>query len=175
MEWPDGLENGVEPAETSDTLRSWLRGNNGHGSNRRRGRGRNSHARQLLAADAGWLPGDRSGWRGLVTALQRHSVLGALSALHRSDRQILTMAYLQGHTNVEIARILSVSVRTVSRRLGVALSRLEAHARNVGIWIASLLLVALAFLHKPQERVMNLVRSVQWQQAAGVAVASTAV
>jgi len=176
MEWPEGLENEAEPAQASNSVRSWLvHGTNGFGPSRRRGRARNALARQLLAADSGWLPGDRSGWRGLVTALQRHSVLGALSELHRSDRQILTMAYLQGHTNVEIARMLRVSARTVSRRLGVALGRLETHARNAGIWIASLLLVALAFLNKPQERVMNLVRSVQWQQAASVAVASAAV
>ena len=121
------------------------------------------------------MPGDRSGWRGLVTALQRHTVLNALAQLHRNDRYILTMAYLQGHTNIEIARMLHVSARTVSRRLSTALARLEEHARNVGIWIASLVLVALGLLTKPQERLTSLVRSVQWQQAAGTLAAGTAV
>jgi hypothetical protein len=142
---------------------------------RRRGTGRNSRARQFLTADTGWLPGDRGGWRGLVTALQRHSVLTALAELHRSDRQILTMAYLQGHTNIEIGRMLHVSARTVSRRLSAALARLEEHARHAGIWIASLVLVALGFLTRTHERLANAIRSVQWQQAAAVAAAGTAV
>jgi DNA-binding CsgD family transcriptional regulator len=175
-ESPERPENGAESAQRSDTLRSWLvHGTHRFGLSPRRGTGRNQRARELLSAETGWSPGDRSGWRGLVTALQRHTVLNALAELHRNDRQILTMAYLQGHTNIEIARMLQVSVRTVSRRLSMALARLEDHARDAGIWIASLMLLALAFVSKPQERVMSLVRSVQWQQAAGVVAAGAAV
>jgi sigma-70-like protein len=176
MEWPERPDNGAEATQTSDTLRSWLaRGTHRLGVDPRRGKGRNQRARQLLASETGWLPGDHSGWRGLVTALQRHSVLNALAQLHRSDRQLLTMAYLQGHTNIEIGRMLHVSARTVSRRLSAALARLEEHAQNVGIWIASLVLVGLAALTRTQERVWNSVRSIQWQQAAAVATAGTAV
>jgi hypothetical protein len=85
------------------------------------------------------------------------------------------MAYLQGHTNIEIGRMLHVSARTVSRRLSAALARLEEHARNAGIWIASLVLLGLGFLTRTQERLASYVRSVQWQQAAAVVTAGTAV
>ncbi len=176
MGWPERPEGGVEAAEKSDSLRSWLvQGTHRFRVVRRRGTGRNPRARQFLTAENGWLPGDRSGWRGLVTALQRHSVLTALAELHRGDRQILTMAYLQGRTNIEIGRMLQVSARTVSRRLSAALARLEEHARKAGIWIASLVLVALGFLTRTHERLANAVRSVQWQQAAALATAGTAV
>jgi len=177
MDWPEHPEGASEVTDdAAASLRLWLvRGSHAFAVNRRRGRGRNGHARQLLVADAGWLPGDHSGWRGLVTALQRHTVLNALAQLHRSDRLILTMAYLQGHTNLEIARMLHVSARTVSRRLSTALARLEENARNAGIWIASVVLVALGFLSRSQERAMGVVRSVQWQQAAVVVAAGTAV
>jgi hypothetical protein len=176
MGWPERPEEGVEVAETASSLRSWLvQGTHRFRVVRRRGTGANPRARQFLTADTGWLPGDRNGWRGLVTALQRHSVLTALAELHRSDRQILTMAYLQGHTNIEIGRMLHVSARTVSRRLSAALARLEEHARNAGIWIASLVLLGLGFLTRTQERLASYVRSVQWQQAAAVVTAGTAV
>jgi len=141
----------------------------------RRRLGRHREARELLASDAGWLPGDRSGWRGLVTALQRHSVLHALAQLRKGDRDILTMAYLEGHTNQEIGRMLRVSARTVSRRLAAALSQLEENARNVGIWLAAFALVALGVVSRPSStywRVAGALRSDRWTLAAAVGTAT---
>ena len=123
----------------------------------------------MLASDSGWLPGDRSGWKGLVTALQRHSVLNALGQLRKGERDILTMAYLEGHTNEEIGRMFRVSARTVSRRLAAALFQLEQHARNVGIWLAAFALVALGVVSRPGQtywRVAGALRSDRWTLVA---------
>ena len=171
--WPEGAPetNGSQQG----TLRSWLvRGTHKVAIHPRRRTGSNRETREVLAADAGWLPGDRHGWRGLVSALQRHTVLSALGQLRQGDRDILTMAYLEGHTNHEIAQMLKISVRTVSRRLSTALARLEEHARNVGIWLAAFGLFVLAGV---QRRLGVVTRSDGWQAAAlstaGVVTAAT--
>ena len=162
--WPEAAPETANVSHQPGALRSWLvRGTHKVAIHPRRRTGSNRETREVLAADPGWLPGDQSGWRGLVTALQRHTVLNALGQLRKGDRDILTMAYLDGHTNYEIARMLQVSVRTVSRRLSVALARLEEHARNVGIWLAAVGLVALAGI---QRRFGVLGRSEGWQAAA---------
>jgi sigma-70-like protein len=165
MEWPESADEGLDASrQTAGALRSWLvRGTQKGAVHPRRRTGRHQGARELLADDAGWLPGDRSGWRGLVTALQRHSVLHALAQLRKGERDILTMAYLEGHTNQEIGRMLQVSARTVSRRLAAALSQLEEHARNAGIWIAAFGLVVLA---AAQRRLGVITRTDGWQTAA---------
>jgi sigma-70-like protein len=178
MEWPESSDEELEAADrqTAGALRSWLvRGTQKGAVHPRRRTGRHRGARELLAADAGWLPGDRSGWRGLVSALQRHSVLNALARLRKGDRDILTMAYLEGHTNDEIGRMLRVSARTVSRRLAAALSQLEEHARDLGIWIAAFALVALGVVSRPGAtywRVVGALRSDRWTLAAAVGTAT---
>jgi hypothetical protein len=178
MEWPESSDEELEAAgrQTAGALRSWLvRGTQKGAVHPRRRTGRHQGARELLAADAGWLPGDRSGWRGLVTALQRHSVLHALARLRKGDRDILTMAYLEGHSNDEIGRMLRVSARTVSRRLSAALSQLEEHARDVGIWLAAFALVALGVVSRPGAtywRVAGALRSDRWTLAAAVGTAT---
>jgi len=176
MEWPETPDEGFETRPSVGALRSWLvRGTHKVAVHPRRRTGRNQGTRELLASDAGWLPGDRSGWTGLVSALQRHSVLHALAQLRRGDRDILTMAYLEGHTNEEIGRMLRVSVRTVSRRLAAALSQLEEHARNVGIWVAAFALVALGVVSRPQAtywRLAGALRSDRWNIAAALGTAT---
>jgi RNA polymerase sigma factor (sigma-70 family) len=176
MEWPERSDEEPETRETTGALRSWLvRGTHKVAVHPRRRTGRHQGARELLAADAGWLPGDRSGWKGLVSALQRHSVLHALARLRKGDRDILTMAYLEGHTNDEIGRMLRVSARTVSRRLVAALSQLEEHARDVGIWLAAFALVALGVVSRPQEtywRVAGALRSDRWTLAGAIGTAT---
>ena len=182
MEWPerpdDGQDEGPDDEARQDVgaLRSWLvRGTHKVAVHPRRRTGRHQGARELLAADAGWLPGDRSGWKGLVSALQRHSVLHALAQLRKGERDILTMAYLEGHTNEEIGRMLRVSARTVSRRLTAALSQLEEHARNVGIWLAAFALVALGVVSRPGAtygRLAGALRSDRWTLAAAVGTAT---
>jgi len=176
MEWPESPDEGFETRQTAGTLRSWLvRGTSKVALHPRRRTGRHREARELLASEAGWLPGDRSGWRGLVTALQRHSVLHALAQLRKGERDILTMASLEGHPNQEIGRMLRVSVRTVSRRLTAALSQLEEHARDVGIWLAAFALVALGVVSRPSAtywRVAGALRSDRWTLAAAVGTAT---
>ena len=176
MEWPETPDEGFETRQNVGALRSWLvRGTHKFAVHPRRRTGRHQGTRELLASDAGWLPGDRSGWTGLVSALQRHSVLHALAKLRKGDRDILTMAYLEGHTNDEIGRMLRVSARTVSRRLAAALSQLEEHARSVGIWLAAFALVALGVVSRPQEtywRVAGALRSDRWTLVAAVGTAT---
>ena len=173
--WPERVPE-VTDSNPNGALRSWLvRGTHKVAIHPRRRTGRHREARELLAADAGWVPGDRSGWRGLVSALQRHSVLNALAQLRKGDRDILTMAYLEGHTNDEIGRMLQVSARTVSRRLATALKNLEEHARDVGIWLAAFALVALGFVARPGQtywRLAGAMREDRWTLAAAVGTAT---
>src|SRR5439155_479941 len=79
-------------------------------------------------------------------ALQRHTVRDAMAEMPKEDRNILTLAYLHGHTNDQIAQALNVSVRTVSRRLTNALGKLEEHVTSLGVWMLSAVLLVLASL-----------------------------
>lgn len=173
MDWPDHPNGNGEPAEIQDAgaLKSWLMGGSPASSvDPRRRSGRSSQARRLLAVDAVWVASAHGAWRGLVSALQRHTVHDALAQLRKEDRQILTLAFLQGLTNDEIGRMLQVSVRTVGRRIATALERLEEEVRKAGIWVVSIALAIFA----------PLMRSERWPQyvtvaAAGAATAVTAV
>jgi DNA-binding CsgD family transcriptional regulator len=134
----------------------------------RRRQGKSGGARKMLAADGEVVAGRHSGWSGLVSALQRHTVHGELAQLSKDDRQILSLAYLSGHTNREIATMLQVSVSTVSRRLSGALERLEESMRKAGVWIASLLLLALA----AYSRLAQLARTNRWPTTVAALVAA---
>ena len=117
-------------------MRSWVVGGTRRFTiNPRRRSGGNAQARQLLASDATKNAVVHGGWLGLVSALQRHTVHDAMAEMPQEDRHILTLAYLHGHTNHEIAQMLNVSVRTVSRRLSTALGKLEVQVRSLGIWM----------------------------------------
>ncbi len=154
VKWPDGpaespevsLAASVSPA---GAIRSWL-----VGGTRRfaidpgRLRGGHRQARQLLAEDGQPIASTEGAWRDLVSALQRHTAHMGLTQLSQEERQILTMAYLQGHTNREIAAMLAVSVSTVRRRLSTALERLEGHLRHTGNWVSIGLLVLAAFARR---------------------------
>ena len=98
----------------------------------------------MLATDGDPMPDPPGAWGGLVSALQRHTVHGELAQLSKEDRQILSLAYLSGHTNREIAAMLRVSVSTVRRRLSAALARLEESMRRAGTWVSVLALLGLA-------------------------------
>lgn len=80
-----------------------------------------------------------------MSALQRHTVNSGLARLNEKERQVVTLAYLEGRTNRQIAEMLGVSVSTVRRRLIVGLERLDEYVRNTGTWISSILLVGLAY------------------------------
>jgi len=113
-------------------------------------------------------------WRGLVSALQRHTVQNALDEMSPEDREVLTLAYLQGYTNSEIAHRLSVSASTVRRRLSVALARLEDDARRSGAWIASIATAILLKILEPGTRLSRVaagIRHPDW--STGLAAALT--
>ena len=52
---------------------------------------------------------------------------------------MITLAYLEGQTNRQIAATLGVSVATARRRLWAALERLELYVSAAGAWLAALL------------------------------------
>jgi sigma-70-like protein len=91
-------------------------------------------------------------WQTLAAALHRHTVRDGLARLSAKERRIITLAYLEGHTNREIAAMLGVSVSTVRRRLWVALEHLDTYLRRSGAWLAALLLGALAYANAQAAR-----------------------
>ncbi len=146
MELPED-QDGAETVHETGALRSWVVG----GTRRtaidpRRRSGANAKARRLLTSDEARQAGVHGGWLGLVAALQRHTVRDAMAEMPKEDRNILTLAYLHGHTNDQIAQALNVSVRTVSRRLTNALGKLEEQVTSLGVWMLSAVLVVLASL-----------------------------
>ena len=150
-----------------------MRGTRRFGVDPRRRFGRHGGARRLLSVD-GDVPAENGGaWGGLVSALQRHTVHGELAQLAREDRQILSLAYLSGHTNREIAAMLQVSVSTVRRRLSVALARLDESMRKAGLWISALLLGALGLYERISHTARTLRPSTVAVVAAGTITAVT--
>ena len=170
-EWPDGDGNGAPIQGFVGQMRTWLRtGARGFAVDPRRRLGRHGGARKMLATDGEVESSQHGGWSGLVSALQRHTVHGELAQLSKDDRQILSLAYLSGHTNSEIAAMLHVSVSTVSRRLSAALARLEESMRRAGVWIATLALLGLA----AYERLSQYVRNNRWPSTVALVAAGTA-
>ena len=152
-------------------MRTWLRtGARGFVVDPRRRLGKHGGARKMLATDGEVESSQHGGWSGLVSALQRHTVHGELAQLSKDDRQILSLAYLSGHTNREIAAMLQVSVSTVSRRLSGALARLEESMRRAGVWITTLALLGLA----AYERLAQYVRNNRWPSTVALVAAGTA-
>jgi DNA-binding CsgD family transcriptional regulator len=152
-------------------MRTWLRtGARGFVVDPRRRLGKHGGARKMLATDGEVEASQHGGWSGLVSALQRHTVHGELAQLSKDDRQILSLAYLSGHTNREIAAMLQVSVSTVSRRLSAALARLEDSMRRAGVWITTLALLGLA----AYERLAQYVRNNRWPSTVALVAAGTA-
>src|SRR5690242_2688883 len=152
-------------------MRNWLvRGTRRFAVDPRRRLGKHGGARRMLSADGEVVEGRHGAWGGLVSALQRHTVHGELAQLSKADRQILSLAYLNGHTNPEIASMLNISVSTVGRRLSAALARFEESMRRAGLWITSLALVALAGF----ERISHFVRANRWPSTVALLAAGTA-
>jgi len=130
-----------------DAVRSWLAsGHHIFGVDPRRRRGHHGHARQLLADD---LPANQAAtgeWQALASALDRHTVRGGMSELSAEERRVITLAYLEGRTNREIAAILGVSVSTVRRRQWVALKRLDAYISRTKTWLSAIVLLGGGYL-----------------------------
>ncbi|HKW60774.1 MAG TPA: RNA polymerase sigma factor [Candidatus Dormibacteraeota bacterium] len=152
-------------------MKTWLlRGTRRFAVDPRRRFGRSGGARRLLSTD-GEVPANPHGaWGGLISALQRHTVHGELAHLAKEDRQILSLAYLSGHTNREIAAMLHVSMSTVRRRLSLALARLEESMRRAGVWVSALALAGLALY----SRMAHSVRDTRWPSTVAVLAAGTA-
>jgi predicted DNA-binding protein (UPF0251 family) len=68
-----------------------------------------------------------------------------MAELSAEERRVIGLAYLEGHTNREIAAILGVSVSTVQRRLLGALKRLDAYISRTGTWLSAILLLGAAY------------------------------
>jgi len=144
----------------------------------RRRLGGHGRARRFLVSDHGAAAAAEGVWRGLVSALQRHSVQNALGEMSPEDREVLTLAYLQGYTNSEIAARLKVSASTVRRRLSVALARLEEDARRSGTWISAIATAVLLKLLEPGARLGRMaggIRQADWSAGIAAAVAIGAI
>ncbi len=135
-----------------DALRSWLV-NGVHLVDRRRRFGSHGRARELLVVDRTGTENASERWQALAAALHRHTVRGGLSELGPDERRVITLAYLEGRTNREIAATLGVSVATVRRRLWIALGLLEAYIGRTGVWLSAFILVAAISALRPATRV----------------------
>ncbi len=130
----------------NDAMRSWLaRGIHTFGIDPRRLGGR-GHARRVLGEDRPSAVAAAGAWRGLASALQRHTLHNALTRLSAAERQVVTLAYLEGRTNRQIAATLGVSVSTVRRRLWLGLEHLDESVRRTGTWVSSILLLGLVYV-----------------------------
>jgi hypothetical protein len=155
-----------------DAMRSWLV----HGVqmvDRRRRFGSHGRARELLVADQPATQNGTERWQALAAALHRHTIRGGLSELGPDQRRVITLAYLEGRTNREIATLLGVSVTTVRRRLWIALGLLEAYIARTGVWMSALVLVAATSALRPATRVGHWVTTAAGSTDRAQRVATT--
>src|SRR3989442_12095065 len=142
-----------------DILRTWLAtGVHKFTVDPRRRLGGHGSARQVVAGDRQSGQAPSGAWSGLASALDRHTVRSGMAELSPEERRVVTLAYLEGRSNREIALILGVSVSTVRRRLWAALGRLESYIFGTGTWLSAILLVGVGYV---VDRASRLTRSVQ--------------
>ena len=131
----------------TDAMRSWLvSGIHLFAVDSRRRFGGHGRARLLLVDDMRAKLGSSERWHALASALRRHAVRGGLAHLSPEERRVITLAYLGGRTNREIAIALGVSVSTVRRRLWTALERLETYMSRTGAWLNVIVLVVVGYV-----------------------------
>lgn len=160
----------------SEALRLWLvSGIHSLGVDKRRRVGSHANVRELLVAERT----TDGGWSETASALRRHTLHAALAQLTALERNMVSLAYLEGHTNRQIAAALGVSVTTVRRRLRTALGRLQAYVASSGAWLTSVLLLGLGlFIHWTRaDRVIQSARASGWLEpgatvATGVVAAT---
>jgi hypothetical protein len=140
-----------------NAMRSWLvSGVHVFVVDPRRRFGRHGRTRELLVVERPTQHEASERWQTLAAALHRHTVRDGLARLSAAERRIITLAYLEGRTNREIAAMLGVSLSTVRRRLMVALEHLDTFLKRSGAWIAALALAALAYMNG------QLARGARW-------------
>jgi hypothetical protein len=149
-----------------DSVRSWL-ASGAQLVDRRRRFGRHGRTRKLLVVDPTARPNGSDGWHSTTSALQRHTVGDALSELEPQHRRVITLAYLEGQSNRQIAATLGVSVATARRRLWAALERLEMYVSAAGSWLAALL---VGFSGYVLSRLARLIESADTAQRVGATV-----
>lgn len=155
-----------------DAVRSWLAtGMHTFAIDPRRRRGQHRRARQLLADDRRSGSPTSGSWQSLASALDRHTVRGGMSELSPDERKVITLAYLEGRTNREIAAMLGVSVSTVRRRLWAALKRLDLYISRTGTWLSAILVASAAYV---LGRLTRLTGTGDWTQKLVSTVAVTA-
>ena len=129
-----------------DALRSWLvSGIHLFVVDPRRRFGDHGRAKELLIVDSREPQGASDQWHKLAAAFHRQTIRGGLAQLSPEERRLVTLAYLEGRTNRQIATAMGVSISTVQRRLGVALERLEAYISRSGAWLSSVVLVVAGY------------------------------
>jgi RNA polymerase sigma factor (sigma-70 family) len=183
MPWSSGVQDKQADVDEigqpeANAIRSWLVGGaRWLAIDPRRSRGRHRQARQLLAENGTLVATMHDRWSGFVSALQRHTVHSALARLDERERQVLTLAYLQGHTNREIAAMLSVSVSTVGRRLSAALESLEHEVWRAGTWVSVIVFLGVGHIFSRTvsfQRLASTVRSAGWPDILALSAAGAA-
>jgi predicted DNA-binding protein (UPF0251 family) len=106
--------------------------------------------------------------------LDRHTIRGGMAELSAEEKRVITLAYLEGRTNREIAAMLGVSVSTVRRRLWAALKRLDAYVSHTRAWLSAILVLGAAYLGTRAHKLERIV-SADWTQRAVATVAVGAV
>src|SRR5450759_5505455 len=86
-----------------------------------------------------------------------------MTELSGDERRVITLAYLEGRTNREIAAILGVSVSTVRRRLWVALERLDAYISRTRTWLSAIVLLGSGYLISRAHK-LEQAASADWTQ-----------
>jgi hypothetical protein len=130
-----------------NALRLWLAsGFHRFAVDPRRRLGSHGRARKVLTEDPRTGPASGGTWQSLASTLDRHTVRGGMTELSPQELRVITLAYLEGRTNREIAAITGVSVSTVRRRLWLALERLDAYISRTGTWLSAILVFAGAYV-----------------------------
>ena len=129
-----------------DAMRSWLvSGIHLFVVDPRRRFGDHGRAKELLTLDNREPHGASDHWHKLAAAHHRQTVRGGLAQLSPEERRLVTLAYLEGRTNGQIASAMGVSISTVQRRLGSALERLETYISRSGAWLSAVVLLVASY------------------------------
>jgi len=139
-------ENGPEVRRSMDPMRSWLvSGIHLFVVDPRRRFGGHGRSKELLVVGEREGPNASDHLHRLAAALHRHTVRGGLERLNPEERRLITLAYLEGRTNRQIASAMGVSVSTVRRRLGAAVERLDAYISRSGAWLSAVVVLAASY------------------------------